>query len=819
MVAQVILITRKHIIDQTFDYLIPAELENTIQIGSRVIVPFGYHNSSVEALVIKIISESAFARIKKIKSVIGTEPVCSDELLNLCVWMQRKYLCSFYSAFKLVVPPKMKMKVEEWININKDFDSDNEKLTPTQSSIVKTVIDNGGAMEYHHLRDVCGSARLRSLVHTLAEKGILTVSEDIDESIKELTVRVAKLRMSADDAYSTADELFAQRSKVQANILLCLADSEKSHLITSELIAVSDGNYASLNKLVEKGYVEIYTERKVREVYDKDSYEVTEECTPTPEQKPIIDYINRLTDSGRREEILIRGVTGSGKTEVFLQTIRRCIANKRRAIMLVPEIALTPQMVERFVSRFGNKVAVIHSGLSHGERFDQWNKIRNNEVDVVVGARSAIFAPLENIGLIIIDEEHETSYKSEISPRYHAREVAKYRAEKNNATLIMASATPSVDSYNHAQNGGCKLFEMNNRYNNNNMPDTKIVDMRSELFEYKNFSPISNRLQFEIRKNIDKREKTILFLNRRGYNTFVSCRECGFVVECTDCSIPMTYHRNTNTLACHYCGRTIPNITTCPECGSKHVKFFGTGTQKIEDELNRLFPDARILRMDRDTTSRKGSHEHILSSFKNDGADILLGTQMVTKGLDFADVTLVGVLAADSSLGMDDFRANEKTFSLLTQVCGRAGRGDIPGRAIIQTYQPKNAIIKFAKEHDYIKFYENEIKFRKRLNYPPFCDIINILVQGENENEVRTELQTIHGLIKKAARSDMSYIKITPPMPAPIFRIKKNYRYRIFIKITDSDKALDALHQINTDFIKRGSSTRLIIDINPTNMS
>lgn len=818
MVAQVILISRNHIINQTFDYLIPDELDGSVKVGSRVIVPFGLYNNSSEALVVKIIEQSAFERLKKIKSVVGT-PVCSTEMLELCTWMQRQYLCSFYSAFKLVVPPKMKILLEEWISIKKDAVYDLNSLTAPQKTVMEHVSENGGAIEYNHLSDISGLNRLRASLHSLEQKGIVSISEDIDESIKELTVRIAKLRISVDDAYVISDELFEKRSTVQANILLCLADSEKSILITSELISVSDGNYAALNKLVDKGYIEIYTERKIREVYDINNYEVTEDYNPTDEQKPIIDYINNLTDTSIAEEILIRGVTGSGKTEIFLQTIKRCIKNNRRAIMLVPEIALTPQMVERFVSRFGNKVAVIHSGLSHGERFDQWNKIKNNEVDVVVGARSAIFAPLENIGLIIIDEEHETSYKSELSPRYHARDVAKYRAKQNNATIIMASATPSVDSFYHAKKGDYKLFEMNNRYNNNNMPDTKIVDMRSELFEYKNFSPISNRLQFEIRKNIDSGEKTILFLNRRGYNTFVSCRECGYVVECTDCSIPMTYHMNTNMLTCHYCGRNIPNITACPECGSKHIKFFGTGTQKIEDELKKLFPDIRILRMDRDTTSRKGSHEHILSSFKNNGADVLLGTQMVTKGLDFAEVSLVGVLAADSSLGVDDFRANEKTFSLLTQVCGRAGRGDIPGRAIIQTYQPKNSIIEFAKNHDYLKFYDNEINFRKHLNYPPFCDIINILVQGENENDVRDELNKIHAIIKDSAKSDLSYIKVTPPMPAPIYRIKKNYRYRILIKIIDSDKALDILHYVNDEFVKRSGKTNLIIDINPTNMS
>ena len=488
--------------------------------------------------------------------------------------------------------------------------------------------------------------------------------------------------------------------------------------------------------------------------------------------------------------------------------------------MLVPEISLTPQMVERFVSRFGKRVAVIHSGLSYGERFDQWNKIKNNEVDVVVGARSAIFAPLENIGMIILDEEHENSYKSEINPRYHAREVAEYRASANGAPLILASATPSVDSFYHAKTlGDYKLFEMNNRYNDNSLPSVEIVDMRSEIFNYHNMSPISNRLEFEIRKNLEKNEKTILFLNRRGYNTFVSCRQCGYVMECKNCSIPLTYHMNSDSLVCHYCGYSIRNVSVCPECGSKHIKFFGTGTQKIEDELKRLFPEAKILRMDRDTTSAKGSHEAILNKFKNGEADILLGTQMVTKGLDFSDVTLVGVLAADSSLGVDDFRANERTFSLLTQVCGRAGRGDIPGRAVVQTYQPKNSTIEFAKTHDYIGFYENEIKFRKRLNYPPFCDIISILVQGKTEDIVKFEISSVFEFVKNSDDSHNNIIKLAHPMPAPIQRIKGDYRYRILIKVRDADLSLEILHEINNTHIQKNKNTTMIIDINPINMS
>ncbi|HIV85871.1 MAG TPA: primosomal protein N' [Candidatus Monoglobus merdigallinarum] len=815
MIAQVILISSRHIIDKTFDYIIPNELRDTAKTGMRVLVPFGIYNNPVEGLIVGISESSEHMALKRIKSVIGTASVCSEELLGLCFYMQQKYLCSFYSAFKLLVPPKMKLIIKEWITLNASASLGG--ITPFQKKITDTIAENGGAIEFAHLAELIGSHTLRRSLKTLEEKQIIKISEKAEDSVKELNIRFARLKISVEDAYTAADELKSKRAYIQSDMLLTVADSEK--ISTSDLIALSDGSYSSLNALVKKDYIELFNERRIRDVYNIDKHPSAAEYTPTPEQQPIIDYTNRLLDTNRHEKILIRGVTGSGKTEVFLQTIKRCIENGRRAIMLVPEISLTPQMVDRFVSRFGNKVAVMHSGLSYGERFDQWNKIKNNEVSVVVGARSAIFAPLENIGLIVIDEEHETSYKSETSPRYHTREIAIYRAEKNNAPLILASATPSVDSYYYAsEKKSYKLFEMNSRYNNNKLPEVKIVDMRSELFEYHNLSPISNRLEFEIRKNLDRHEKTILFLNRRGYNTFISCRECGYVVECKNCSIPLTYHLDSNSLTCHYCGYTAQNIKTCPECGSKHIKFFGTGTQKIEAEINKLFPEARILRMDRDTTSGKGSHEQILNAFRNDKADILLGTQMVTKGLDFPDVTLVGVLAADSSLGVDDFRANERTFSLLTQVCGRAGRGDIPGRAVIQTYQPKNSTIEFAKAHNYTGFYKNEINFRKRLNYPPFCDIINILVHGTETESVTAEINSIYSCINASADKN-NIIMLSAPMPAPISKIKNNYRYRIFMKVRSSDNMLPVLHEINDRHNTGNSKNTLVIDINPINMS
>lgn len=637
----------------------------------------------------------------------------------------------------------------------------------------------------------------------------------LERGVKEKNIRVVSLATDKETALKEAEKMIKGRAKVQGNMLKVLCDNFP--VKTTDLYVLSKGNSSALLSLCKKGFAVISDERVYREAYDKTKYAPSVSYTPTLEQKVVIDHLKENISSSKFENILLRGVTGSGKTEVFLQAIDHCIKCGKNAIMLVPEISLTPQTVKRFVSRFGDMVAVIHSGLSQGEKFDQWNKIKNGEVKIVVGARSAIFAPFENIGIIILDEEHETSYKSDTTPRYHARDIGQRRAMECGATLLLASATPSLSSFYKAKTGEYKLFEMVERYNKMELPSVKVVDMRSELFNYKNFSPLSLALQKEIELNLANKSKTILFLNRRGYSTFVSCRQCGYVMECGDCSVSMTYHKNKNEMVCHYCGKTahIPEI--CPECGSKHIKFFGTGTQKIEEAIINRFPTARVLRMDTDTTSKKGGHEEILSAFGRGEADILIGTQMVTKGLDFPDVTLVGVLAADTSLCMDDFRAGEKSFSLLTQVCGRAGRGNIPGRAVLQTYQPLNAIIKYAKEHDYLSFYNSEIASRRRLNYPPFCDIISIMATGENEDAVRGFLESVSLDIKTFMKGNSSITSVMGPSPAPLSKIKNQFRYRIILKAESADK----IHSLLTTLTKKGETMNkvfLSIDINPTNM-
>lgn len=740
MIARVILNNREHNIDRCFDYEIPAGMD--ARVGMRVAVPFGYGNRTARGVIVGISEKSEFKNLKPIWRIVDSSPLCSENILRLCLFIKEKYFCSFYQALRLFMPP------------------------------------------------------------------------GIESGVREKNIRMASLAVSREEALKAAEKMLSGRAKVQGNMLKTLCDN--SPVSAKELYELSGGNSAALAALCKKGFAALSGKRIYREAYNAKKYSPTENYTPTDEQKVVIDHLRERISGGEHEKILLRGVTGSGKTEVFLQAIDHCIRLGKTAIMLVPEISLTPQMVSRFVSRFGDRVAVIHSGLSQGERFDQWNKIKSGEVSVVVGARSAVFAPFENIGIIILDEEHETSYKSDTTPRYHARDIAAKRAEECGAVLLLASATPSLSSYYKAKNGEYTLFEMLNRYNKMEMPSVKIVDMRGELINNKNFSPLSLALQREIAENLENGSKTILFLNRRGYSTFVSCRQCGFSMECPDCSVSLTYHKNIDSMVCHYCGHSEAVPAICPQCGSKHIKFFGTGTQKIEEAIKTRFPSARILRMDTDTTSRKGGHEEILSAFNRGEADILLGTQMVTKGLDFPDVTLVGVLAADTSLCMDDFRAGERSFSLLTQVCGRAGRGKIRGRAVIQTYQPQNSTIKYAKDHDYINFYNSEITNRKRLNYPPFCDIISLMASGEDEDRVKVFITEVKTEIDNFIKYKNCIHSIVGPNPAPLAKIKNQFRYRILIKALDFDEVYPLLSSLSQK--SEGEKVFFSIDINPTNM-
>lgn len=557
---------------------------------------------------------------------------------------------------------------------------------------------------------------------------------------------------------------------------------------------------------------------KVNARHEKElNFEPTFDFNPTSEQKNAIDILTDTIGENGLKEYLLHGVTGSGKTEVYIQVIRNFIDKGYGAIVLVPEISLTPQTVIRFVERLGDKVAVFHSRLSKGEKYLEWEKVNSGKAKVVVGARSALFTPVKNLGIVIIDEEHDTSYKSGQSPYYHAREVAEKLCEINNATLVLGSATPDISTYYKAKNGEIGLIELKNRTNNKDLPETKIIDMREELVAG-NKTIFSKALYDEIKENLRKKEQTILFLNRRGYSTFVSCRKCGFVAKCRNCNIALTYHMDSNSLECHYCGAKFKNPAVCPVCHEKYIKYFGIGTQKIENAVKNIFPEASVIRMDLDTTSRKDAHEQILSKFKNENIDILIGTQMIAKGHDFPNVTLVGVMAADTSLNSNDFYSAERTFGLLTQVSGRAGRAEKNGRVIVQTYESDNYSIVAARDHDYEKFYEQEILLREQLNYPPFCDITLINVSGEDEDNVIEDSRIIREAFEEVFKG-CEGVYVLKEVPAPISKIKNKYRFRIIIKslegISINGEVNAVLESNKLDLV----SSEFAIDFNPVSFN
>ena len=579
-----------------------------------------------------------------------------------------------------------------------------------------------------------------------------------------------------------------------------------------------EASRATINSLEKKNIIKIIKEQKDRNPLINKKVIENKKLELNDEQKHAFNTISKSIKNNEFNEFLLYGITGSGKTEVYLQLIEETINQNKDVIVLVPEISLTPQMLDRFIGRFGKeKIAVLHSKLSIGERHDEWMRIKKNKAKIVIGARSAIFAPFLNLGLIIIDEEHDQSYKSETTPRYCAKEVAEFIAKKTNATIVLGSATPDINTFYKAENGEITKLSLTKRANNSKLPDVTIVDLKQEL-AIGNKSMISTRLYDQIEKNIKKRNQTILFLNRRGYSTFIMCRECGYTLKCPNCDISLTYHITQNKLKCHYCGYQKAPDKYCPNCKSEKIRYFGMGTQKLENEIHKLFPNASTIRMDVDTVNKKNSHEDILNKFKNENIDILIGTQMVVKGHHFPKVTLVGVIAADSSLNQEDFRANERTFQILTQVAGRAGREELPGNVIIQTYNPNSFPIELSKTQNYDLFYQTEIKLRKQLKYPPFCDIIVVGFSGDNEEEIKNVSLYVYKMLEKNLKK--YGVSVFHPMPAPIDKIKNKIRWRIIAKgLVTKDVNIILNKCLKNIYEKNIKNTKVYLDINSNNMT
>ena len=641
-----------------------------------------------------------------------------------------------------------------------------------------------------------------------------TKAKDENKNVQDKTINAVYLKKDIEEIEFDI-EMQKIKSEKQKKVLQFLKDNEG--VTVPEIEAYTGGTRAIVKTLEKNGYVEIIEKKIERDPLASKKIEKTENLKLTLEQQMAFDEISEKMEQQRYERFLIYGVTGSGKTEIYLQLIGKAMEQNKTSIVLVPEISLTPQMIDRFISRFGkNEIAVLHSKLSLGERYDEWNRIKEGKAKIVIGARSAIFAPLNNIGIIIIDEEHDSSYKSESVPKYDAKEIAKKIAKENNCPLVLGSATPDLTTYYKAQQGEITLLALTKRANNSKLPSVDVVDLKMELANG-NRSILSYKLHDAIQKNLEEKRQTILFLNRRGYSTFIMCRECGYTVKCKNCDISLTYHRFENKLKCHYCGYEEDVVTVCPECHSTKIRYFGTGTQKLEQEINKVFPQATTIRMDVDTVSKKNSHEEILNKFRNENIDILIGTQMVVKGHHFPNVTLVGVIAADSSLNIDDYRANERTFQILTQVAGRAGREQLEGNVIIQTYNPENFAIQCAKEQNYDKFYNTEIALREQLKYPPFSDIILIGFSSLNENEVKQIAEKTYQYFRKMFNTEE--FNVLKPMPSPIDKIQNRFRWRIIIKGIMTENANGILNEYLQKFYNCNyKNTKVTIEINPNNM-
>ena len=641
-----------------------------------------------------------------------------------------------------------------------------------------------------------------------------TKNKNASNNVQDKTINVVYLKKEIDEIQFDID-MGKIKSEKQKKVLQFLKENEG--VTIPEIEMFTGGTRAIVKTLEKNGYVETVEKKVERNPLAHKDIEKTENLKLIEEQQNAFDAVSTMMKYNEYEQFLLYGVTGSGKTEVYLQLIGQALKQNKTAIVLVPEISLTPQMIDRFIARFNkDEIAVLHSKLSIGERYDEWNKIKENKAKIIIGARSAIFAPTENIGIIIIDEEHDSSYKSEAVPKYDAKEIAKKIAKENNCPLVLGSATPDLTTYYKAKQEKITLLELTKRANNSKLPEVEIVDLKMELANG-NRSMLSVSLHNAIEQNLKEKRQTILFLNRRGYSTFIMCRECGYTVKCKNCDISLTYHKTENKLKCHYCGYEENLVTVCPECQSTKIRYFGTGTQRLEQEINKIFPQASTIRMDIDTVTKKNSHEEILNTFRDDGIDILIGTQMVVKGHHFPNVTLVGVIAADSSLNIDDYRANERTFQLLTQVAGRAGRENLDGKVIIQTYNPDNFSIQCAREQNYQMFYDTEIELRKQLKYPPFCDIILIGFNSLVEKEIIEVSNKVYDYLKNnLAGQDFMVLK---PMPSPIDKIQNRFRWRIIIKGNMTEAANIVINNcLQNIYDANYKNTRVTVDVNPNSM-
>ena len=803
-IAKVAVAAATYAIDKPYDYLIPQGTD--IAVGMRVLAPFGRGNRTAEGMVLQLRQEVPAKPLKAIRSLLDQESVLSEKEIRLALWMRQRYFCTFYDALHTILPAAVWYRYREIWSLCPT--AGEEGLTEREQAVCRMLSD--GPQERETLCTALGED-IPSVLYQMKKKGLVSVETETSRKIKDHMVELASL---AAPAQEVLERLERRRRSAPRQYEAAAFLAKCGETTVHDLCYFTGATRQTLRSLEKQGLIALRSREEYR-ISPREYGVPAEEITLNQQQQSAYDTILRQTETGRAGVTLLQGVTGSGKTLVYIRLAQTLLEQGKSVMILVPEIALTPQMMARFTAYFGRKVALLHSGLRLTERWDQYKRIRRGEATVVLGTRSAVFAPLERLGLIILDEEQESSYESEKAPCYHARDIAKYRCVQEGARLVLGSATPTVETAYYARMGDYGLCRLTERFNQRRLPQVILADMRRELRDG-NFSCISRPLRQELERNLAAGEQSILFLNRRGSSRMLLCGECGYVPQCPRCSTAMTYHSANGRLMCHYCGHSEPAADTCPECGG-WMKHVGAGTQKVEEELRELFPEAGILRMDADTTA--GGHEEILQTFERERVPILLGTQMVAKGLDFENVTLVGVLSADISLYVDNYRAAERTFSLLTQVVGRAGRGGKTGRAVIQTYTPGNDVIRCAARQDYDAFYESEIRMRRLRRYPPFADLFTVTVSGTEEGRVLRAAVSVRETLRQLCRRPelaAGEPEVLGPAPAPVVKVNNRFRYRCTL-VGKNDKATrEMLAWLQKDFAKDSANRgmNLFVDHN-----
>lgn len=799
-------------IDKPYSYLVPESLAAAAVPGIRVMVPFGRSNKESEGLILARVQEPKLPGSKALRQVLDPEPVLDKAGIDLALWMRGRYFCTVFEAVKTILPAGLWYGLREIWSLAMEPEAARSAAVdiPGAWQVLDLLEKQGGKADIRVLRDALGDGAEKPL-KAMKKAEILACETDAKRKIADKSHRMVELAVNTEDAYALTEPK-RRSAPARYEVVNFLATAGRT---PAAEVSYYTGASARTLKTMEKAGLIAFSEEEELRVPSLDDVEPGPEIVLNEEQQRAFEEILGRVQAAKPSVTLLHGVTGSGKTQVYLRLVQETLALGRTAMVLVPEIVLTPQMMRKFSSYFGNRVAMLHSSLKMTERYDQWKRIRRGEVDVVLGTRSALFAPLKNLGLIIMDEEQEGSYQSENVPRYDAREVAKYLCVREKAALVFGSATPTVETAWAVEQGSYQKALLRRRYNENALPEVLIADLRQEIL---NGNPglISTPLRQELEKNLAAGEQSILFLNRRGSSRMLLCGECGYVPQCPRCSTAMTYHSANGRLMCHYCGHSEPAADTCPECGG-WMKHVGAGTQKVEEELRELFPEAGILRMDADTTA--GGHEEILQTFERERVPILLGTQMVAKGLDFENVTLVGVLSADISLYVDNYRAAERTFSLLTQVVGRAGRGGKTGRAVIQTYTPGNDVIRCAARQDYDAFYESEIRMRRLRRYPPFADLFTVTVSGTEEGRVLRAAVSVREMLRQLCRRPelaAGEPEVLGPAPAPVVKVNNRFRYRCTL-VGKNDKATrEMLAWLQKDFAKDSANRgmNLFVDHN-----